>query len=311
MSAQPSDQIGGSTPTSSLFRSLRGSFSQGSVASVSTQSQAVPAEPVASPVVAPPVTSAPPSPPPEIIAAPIELDQMAQEVTENSDTSVEESSLPAAELAGEETSTLDTPEVVTQEAFEAAAPVVEPTSVESMPETVPQEVVSEPALDPEPVAQSAQAVPQADVLAAALPSAVNEMTDTLNPPMAGGGMAKEAPLLSVTVEHPAVDQAGGVQYVETEKSHELPPEVEGFIKKVEDNIDQIPQEVVISDPQSGQQLPRVLATPVVVLPITPKTEDEGKRKSESYSIRWLIEWSWKMMKTFSGKVVYRDESSES
>jgi len=284
MSAQPSDQIGGSTPTSSLFRSLRGSFSQRSVAvggsaedvtSVSTTT----ATPVSAPT---PVPG--PTPIEDVAAAPIELDQLAQEVTEN--ISEEPSALPVA----------DVPEVVSQETFEDAAPVVETPIVEAPIVEAPEQL--EPAQE-------------TSVLAAALPSAVNEMTDTLNPPMAGGGMAKEAPLLSVTVEHPAVDQAGGVQYVETEKSHELPPDVEGFIKTVEDNIDQIPQEVVISDPQSGQQLPRVLATPVIVLPITPKTEDEGKRKSETYSIRWLIEWSWKMMKTFSGKVVYRDESSES
>lgn len=157
-----------------------------------------------------------------------------------------------------------------------------------------------------------QPVAQPDVAAAAefeQPMAVDTMIDTLNPPNVGGGTAKEAPLLSVTVEHPAIDQSGGVQYVETERSHELPPEVDGFLKKVEDNIDQIPQEIVIADPQSGQALPRVMAQPVVVLPISAKVEDEGKKKAPTYSIRWLVEWSWKMMKRFSGKVVYRDEES--
>lgn len=157
-----------------------------------------------------------------------------------------------------------------------------------------------------------QPVAQPDVAAAAefeQPMAVDTMIDTLNPPNVGGGTAKEAPLLSVTVEHPAIDQSGGVQYVETERSHELPPEVDGFLKKVEDNIDQIPQEIVIADPQSGQTLPRVMAQPVVVLPISAKIEDEGKKKAPTYSIRWLVEWSWKMMKRFSGKVVYRDEES--
>jgi hypothetical protein len=171
--------------------------------------------------------------------------------------------------------------------------------------TAPLESVTEEALQPasEVVTDEMLSSP----LAAAVPTAVDSMTDTLNPPGAvGGSTAKEAPLLNVTVEHPAIDQSGGVQYVEAERAHEMPPEVEGFIQKVEDNADQIPQEIVISDVQTGQQLPRVLATPVVVLPITPETEDEGKHKSSAYSIRWLIEWSWKMMKMFSGKVIYRE-----
>lgn len=143
----------------------------------------------------------------------------------------------------------------------------------------------------------------------AAPQPAVTSTDSLNPPHPGAGLSKEAPQLSVTVENPALDQAAGVQYVEAEKSHELPPEVEGFIKKVEDHVDQIPQEIVIADPQSGQQLPRVLAQPVVVLPITAKTEAAGQHQPTSHSIRWLIEWSWKMMKKFSGKIIYREEES--
>jgi len=129
--------------------------------------------------------------------------------------------------------------------------------------------------------------------------------DTLNPPNAGGSVSKEASLLSVTLEHPMIDATGGIQYVEQEKPHELPPEVEGFLKTVEDHQDQIPQEIVIANPQTGQALPRVMAQPVIVLPITPEIEEAGKKKQPSYSVRWLVEWSWKMMKAFSGRVVYR------
>lgn len=251
MSAQPTDQIGGSTPKLSLLKSLRGSFSQGSFGSSaptqSTQTTQTPA--VAQPVV-PIAQEVPAEVPPE--APPIALEQVAAEVAEDV-------------------------------AFDEAV------ATEGIPDFIPE----------------------SDSLASAVPTAVDAMTDSLNPPQAGGGLAKEAPLLSVTVEHPAVDQTGGVQYVENERSPEMPPEVEGFLQKVEDNVDQIPQEVVIADLQTGQQVPRVMATPVIVLPITPQTEDEGKKKNAAYSIRWLIEWSWKMMKVFSGKVVYRDESPES
>lgn len=207
------------------------------------------------------------------------------------------------------------PEPVAPPTEEPIAPVVpegEPIELDQLAEEIHADTqIPQPTEETLPVVEEPVTPDVPEVVAAAVPTAVDSMTDTLNPPNAvGGGIAKEAPLLSVTVEHPAVDQAGGVQYVETEKSHELPPEVEGFLKNVEDNVDQIPQEIVISDPQSGQVLPRVMAQPVVVLPITPQVEDEGKNKPTTYSIRWLIEWSWKMMKSFSGKVVYRDEPAQ-
>jgi hypothetical protein len=150
-----------------------------------------------------------------------------------------------------------------------------------------------------------------DPFAAAVPTAVEEVAQVqdLNPEYPVGGSAKEVSPIHVTVEHPAVDLAPGVQYVETEKSHELPPEVEGFLQTVEDHQDQIPQEIVLANPQTGQALPRVMAQPVVILPMTQKIEDAGKSKSTTYSVRWLIEWSWKMMKVFSGKVIYREEAA--
>ncbi|MBW7944711.1 hypothetical protein H3C70_04940 [Patescibacteria group bacterium] len=204
----------------------------------------------------------------------------------------------------------------------ASAAPAPPITLEQVAAEVTEEATQAAEIDQAPPPEAAAPLPEEqtpdvlsselvpDAAAQAVPMAVTSMTDTLNPPdVVGGGTAKETPLLSVTVEHPAVDQAGGVQYVETEKSHELPPEVEGFIKKVEDNVDQIPEEIVIADQQTGQSLPRVLAQPVVVLPITSKMEEEGKKKPPTYSIRWLIEWSWKMMKRFSGKVVYREEEA--
>lgn len=133
--------------------------------------------------------------------------------------------------------------------------------------------------------------------------------DSLNPAHPVSGGAKEVAPISVTVERPAVDVVPGMQAVEVEKANELAPEVEGFLKTVEDHHDQVPQEIVIANPQTGQALPRVMAQPVIVLPITPAVEEEGKKKKVNYSVRWLVEWSWKIMKVFSGKVVYRKADS--
>ncbi len=214
--------------------------------------------------------------------------------------------------------TLLTPSILVEEPLVPILPVEPDEPVGPLEPETPEEALTE-VQDVQQVIEEVadnevaptEVTAELDSLLSAVPMAVDAMTDTLNPPEAGGGTAKETPMLSVTVEHPTIDQSGGVQYVENERIPEMPPDVEGFLQKVEDNVDQIPQEIVIADLQNGQQLPRVLATPVIILPITPKTEVEGKKKSEGYSIRWLIEWSWKMMKVFSGKVIYRDESPES
>jgi hypothetical protein len=144
-----------------------------------------------------------------------------------------------------------------------------------------------------------------ETIAAAIPAAV-QAADTLNPASPSGSVAKESPNLTFSVEKPVIDQIPGMQVVENEKNHELPPEVEGFIKSVENHQDQIPQEIVIADQTTGQTTPRYLAQPVIVLPITPEVEKLGGKKSPNFSVRWLVEWSHRLMKMFSGRVIYRE-----
>jgi hypothetical protein len=145
-------------------------------------------------------------------------------------------------------------------------------------------------------------------LAAAVPLAVAAATDTLNPANPAGGAVKEVREPGLTLEKPAVDQIPGVQYVEQERAaeQELPPEVDGFLKEVESHHDQAPHEVVIADDQGIQPTTKYLAQPVVILPITPEVEKQGQKQSPQFSIRWLVEWSHKVMKMFSGKVIYRE-----
>lgn len=154
---------------------------------------------------------------------------------------------------------------------------------------------------PDPVAAAALSSLQADDESAPV--------DTLNPPHPVGGTVKEIHEPAVTLESPAVDVAQGVQYVETEKNAEIPPEVDGFIKKIENQTDQLPQEIVIADQQGLQPTTKYLAQPVIILPITPEMEKAGARKSSSFSLRWLVEWSRKLMKAFSGRIIYREVAS--
>ncbi len=144
-------------------------------------------------------------------------------------------------------------------------------------------------------------------LAQALPQAVLSATDTLNP-TTSTRTTKES-LGAVTPDNTAQAEAGGgVQAVEQEKNPELSPEVEGFINKVENNADQLPKEIVIAD--AIKNLPQNHPLPkqaVIILPITPDVEEEGAKKSPKFSVRWLVEWSRKVMKMFVGKVIYRSE----
>ncbi len=163
----------------------------------------------------------------------------------------------------------------------------------------------QPAADP-----SQQADPAGDIgaLAQAVPQAVQTATDTLNPVNATSS-AKETQA-GITLERPAFDQVGGLQQVENEKSVEISPEVESFISQVGEHPDQLPQEIVIADQAAPVPTTKYLATPVIILPITPEIEKTGAKKAPQFSVRWLVEWSRKLMKTFAGQVIYREATTK-
>lgn len=105
------------------------------------------------------------------------------------------------------------------------------------------------------------------------------------------------------------DGGRGVSYVEQGPDAEISPELAAYIEQVrqEDN-QQGPQEVIIADDQASlDNLPkRTVKQAVVVLPITKEIEKRGAHASIVSSIRWLVEWSRKMIKMFVGKVIYRE-----
>jgi len=150
-------------------------------------------------------------------------------------------------------------------------------------------------------------------VAQAVPQAVDSIHDPLNPPnpspvgaakkealIVGSGVAVESP--APTVEHP-----GGVQTVEQERIPEISPEIESFLQHSEQQADHLPQEIVVADNQEVSAVTHHQKKPVIVLPITEEEQKEGKNKSPKLSVRWLVEWSVKLMKKFSGKVIYREE----
>lgn len=136
--------------------------------------------------------------------------------------------------------------------------------------------------------------------------AVDRATNTLNPQQPVG-TAKERVEKSASVDAQVIDVGGGVQAVEIEKNPEIPVEVESFLQRVEDHHETAPTEVVIADGTSEVPTNAYPSRPVIVLPITEAEEKEGIKKSPKFSFRWLVEFSQKIMKVFTGKVIYKQE----
>lgn len=174
----------------------------------------------------------------------------------------------------------------------AKSPSVTPTPVV---EIVSEQITEEPA--------------STNSFAQAVPLAVQEFADTINPlnpaSPTTGSVTKESREPGFTLEKPVIEQVSGIQQVEQEPQVEFSPEVEAYLTKVENHHDQLPQEIVIADSATVAPPTKYLAQPVIILPITPEIEREGLHKPVTFSVRWLVEWSRKLMKAFNGKIIYR------
>jgi len=130
-------------------------------------------------------------------------------------------------------------------------------------------------------------------------------SDPLNPQ---GAVSSSARKPETVATNSSPQEAGLIGQVEYEPSSELPVEVEGFLERVEDHADKLPQEIVIAD-EHAQLLPQSHPTQtVIMLPIT-EQDEENPAKDVKLSLTWLLEWSHKIIKKFVGKVVYRHESN--
>lgn len=158
-----------------------------------------------------------------------------------------------------------------------------------------------------PTKQTAPAIQGA--LSQVMPQVVTQTIDqaTTPQPVSGPRAAqKETAVGAVSLDQVAVDAARGAQLAEIEPTPEISPEVESYLQKVEDRKDMAPPEIVIADgSQTAPATRQYPSQPVVVLPITEEQEQIGAKKSPKFSLRWLVEWSRKIMKMFAGKVIYR------
>lgn len=183
-----------------------------------------------------------------------------------------------------------------QTGFQGNTPTTSPTNTVVQDDTVQQNLRTfEEVLD-----EIQNTVPHGIV------QAVDQATDTLNPQQQLVRSSKERVEPTSAPDAMSID-AGGVHIVEQEKNPEIPVEVESFLQRVEDHHETAPTEVVIADGTSEVLTNSYPSRPVIVLPITQAEEQEGAKKSPKFSFRWLVEFSHKIIKMFTGKVIYRQE----
>lgn len=97
----------------------------------------------------------------------------------------------------------------------------------------------------------------------------------------------------------------GITYVEQEPNNfEIPVEVEGFLERVADHTDKLPQEIVIQGDSIALNQVQPIKQAVIMLPISEEDEKLAKGKNPTWSIAWLVSWSQKIIKKFTGQVVY-------
>ncbi|MDA1079919.1 MAG: hypothetical protein O2840_04510 [bacterium] len=145
---------------------------------------------------------------------------------------------------------------------------------------------------------------QSTPLAQVLPQVLNQAIDTLNAPHPAGSARMPEQRASATAEI-APELAGHMQAVEQEPSPELSPEVEGYIEAVEHHAEQQPEEIVIADGSLPTQHSALPVKKVVVLPITEEETKAARLKNTTWSIKWLVSWTERLIKMFQGSVVYR------
>lgn len=101
---------------------------------------------------------------------------------------------------------------------------------------------------------------------------------------------------------------------ESSEVQELTKELQEVSKETKEQREQAliqEKQRAINDLAAASATPVAITDkPVVVLPITAKSREEAKFKSTKYSVKWLWEWSQKIIKMFAGAVVYKEEVDE-
>lgn len=127
-------------------------------------------------------------------------------------------------------------------------------------------------------------------------SAVNQEPPIEQPTSKEQAVSAEAVKSSESAEMAEIGQEL-VEIREDDKEQE-----EELARKQQAAIDQLASQALTSPKQ---------IKPVVVLPITERQNEEARKKSIHFSLRWLAEWAEKIKKIFSGAVLYKEEVENS
>jgi hypothetical protein len=187
-------------------------------------------------------------------------------------------------------------------------------------EITPQEKLAllEEAIDETNSTLSASALPLAQAATATPPPSYPQVTSHKESPQYVPEVVAAAPMPEVAPPAPEVvpemaqvEAAPATEVVEQvgeigAELGEVPPEISEYIQRVEDHQVTAPVEVVMATDQlpsltAQQRIPQ----PVVILPIDQADEKSGEHKNPTHSLRWLVEWSRKLMKMFAGQAVYK------
>lgn len=190
---------------------------------------------------------------------------------------------------------------------EPTAPA-ETSSATAQPTTPPQGQPATPQPDhPVPVDQSvvAQAQPQANPVADASsqpqPTTTPELVSAPAPSSSGH---KEAEPIAVQTE--------SVPLVELKEDHELEPDVEGWLEKVE-RTSEVATPAPVQDDQGNVVLADASAQVIddkIVLPMTEEQAARGIKAKVTDSARWLAAWCGRIIKKFGNQVQYASQETK-
>lgn len=124
-------------------------------------------------------------------------------------------------------------------------------------------------------------------------------------PPVSGSMAKEvAPPINKNIHQPET-----APIIEIKETEPLPPEVEGWLQKLDQEGDiQLPQpitddgNVLLSEPP-GQTL-----APKIILPLTKSGVQAGLKTKVTDSAKWLANWCLRLIKMMKDEVKYAPET---
>lgn len=113
---------------------------------------------------------------------------------------------------------------------------------------------------------------------------------------------------SVAPEQPPTPEQSGDQPAEYESSQaEIEPTIEKLQAEIERNKVKAPDKVAVRQDKADEAVPKTVAQPVIILPISESKMAEAKKKDPSFSIRWLYTWARRQVRKLQNiLVMYRD-----